>query len=149
MLATFLSTTCRETQKNTGTAVQKFPSCISRDTMTKNKKLSCGWHAAQMLVHVFYWPDFPTQIHSPEGSSWPHISRIFRHLTPSIREITSNSYLVWDKWNGWWRSHDNELSCLDTIHQRDRHADSHVATAALKHCIPTAKNYFYPSAVYN
>jgi len=43
----------------------------------------------------------------------------------------------------WWRSHDDRLSRLGTIHQRDRHThtDSHVAiaTAAPKHCVGQQK----------
>jgi len=55
----------------------------------------------------------------------------------------SGSYLAWDKlerlgWTTiWWRSRDGRLGRLGTIHQRDRHTDSHVAiaNAAPKHCV--------------
>jgi len=47
------------------------------------------------------------------------------------------------KWLGiWWRSSDDRPSRLGTIHQRDRHTDSHVAitNAAQTHCVGRQKN---------
>jgi len=68
---------------------------------------------------AIYWLDFPIRSHSPEGSPWLHIGRVFRHLrTPLFLDAfiegnpleLSGSYLEWEK-NGWatiWcRSHDD------------------------------------------
>jgi len=75
---------------------------------------------------AIYWPDFPTFIcPSPIWrSQWVDPLELSGHIC-----------------NGWptirWRLHDHRLSRLDTIHQRDRHTDSHVAmvTAAPTHCV--------------
>jgi len=64
------------------------------------------------------------------------------HLTPSVKGspramgfIFGIGKLEWATIR--WRSHDDRLSRLDTIHQRGRHTDSHVAiaNAAPTHCI--------------
>jgi len=70
-----------------------------------NKKHSCGWHASKTPVYVFstycvplvaiYWPFFSTRSHSPKGSNWLQIGRIFRHLpTPldALNDGVSSSY---------------------------------------------------------
>jgi len=98
-----------------------------------SQELSCGWHAARTLVHVV----FPT-LRPASRDLLARFSDIYlprSHLRPPVRGFLelSGSYLVWDNKTGWaaiwWRSHDDRLSRLGTIHQRGRHTDSHVATA--------------------
>jgi len=102
---------------------------------------------------TIYWLDFPTRSHSPEGSSshmtayWPYLptSLPFDGLDERDPLEQSGSYLLRENWNGWtkisWRSHDDRLRRLGTIHQRDRHTDSHVAIAinTLMCCVWPAK----------
>jgi len=89
----------------------------------------------------------PTIVHTmlccqelPSVELLQFIGRIFRLLpTPLPFDALSEggalelsgAYLVQENKYGrvtmWWRSHDDGLSRLGTIHQRDRHTDSHVA----------------------
>jgi len=61
----------------------------------------------------------------------------FSNLTPLMRE----SWLA----TIWFRSHDDRVSRLGTIHQRDRHTNNHIATAyaALRTDVWRQKDYTY------
>jgi len=94
----------------------------------KNKKLSCRWQtpdAALWWMTAIYWPDFPISPNTPLP---------FDALSGGI----PSSYRV-RIWYGknlnvwatiWWRLHDDRLGRFGTMHQRDRHTDSHVVTAS-------------------
>jgi len=107
------------------------------------KKLSYRWQTVRRSKHSCQ--------ELPSGTGLRSIGQIFRLLLTHLLfdafvplEL-SGLCLVLENWNGWatiwWRSHDDRLSRLGTIHQRDRHTDSHVviANAALTHCVGLQK----------
>jgi len=104
---------------------------IAAETAREYIARSTAWSTAfrAMLLRAALW--WMTAIYWPNFATFTYPSPVWRRQSPrSIGFIFGMRKENQTGWATiWWRSHDDRLSLLGTIHQRDRHTDSHVAMA--------------------